>query len=143
MATILPYILAFIAVTCYASLTPLAKKLVTGEIPPLALIATSMIFLSVYAIIASLFFEKDFSFSKIETTTWLGIAAFSFINFVGFALYLMAIKDIPVTQYQIIFLISPIITGFIAYLILSEEFKMQYIYSLPFIGIGLYIALKS
>lgn len=137
-----PYLLAFLAMCCYASLAPLSKKL-TLDIPPFAFIATTMIFLCAYGVIASFFVDKGFSYSKIEPATWGKLAIFSLVNFVGFFVYLYAIRHIAVAQYQIIYLASPVVGGLIAYLILSEGFKMQYLYSLPFIGIGLYIALKS
>jgi len=141
MALILPYFLAFVAMCFYASLTPLSKKL-TIDIPPFAFICITMMFLSVYGLIASFLIDKDFSLSKMEPTAWLSLAAFSLVNFIGFFLYLYALKNIPSTHYQLIYLGAPVVGGILAYFILQEEFKMQYLYSLPFIAVGLYIALK-
>jgi len=102
-----------------------------------------MAFLTVIAGGASYFFEKNFTLSIINTPTWFTLASFAAINFTGFAVMLFAISKIPVVEYQIIAVITPIIGGILAYFILSEGLSLKYFIGLAFIGIGLYIALKK
>jgi drug/metabolite transporter (DMT)-like permease len=136
------YAIAVAAVICYGLLGPIAKKLQLN-IPPFATIAITMFMLCAYATIASLFFEKDFSIAKISPRGWLGLVAFSAINFAAFAFYLIVIAKMPVTHYQLITLIGPIAGGILAYFLLGEMFKPQYLYGLMFIALGLFVALRG
>lgn len=65
------------------------------------------------------------------------------INFIGFSLMLYVIGKIPVVEYQIIAVIMPIITEFLAFLVLSEALSARYFIGLIFIAIGLIISLKK
>lgn len=75
--------------------------------------------------------------------TWSLIILFSVINFIGFSLMLYVIGKIPVVEYQIIAVIMPIITEFLAFLVLSEALSARYFIGLIFIAIGLIISLKK
>lgn len=135
------YLIALIAISCYATLSVIAKK-VLSDIPPFTFITITMIFLAIFSGISALFFEKNSIFSALSTH-WLWIIGFSLINFIGFALYLYAITKMPVVEYQIIAVITPVIGGGLAYLILSEALTTRYFIGLVFIAIGLYISLKK
>lgn len=137
-----PYIIAFLAISCYASLTVINKKMI-GDIPPFSYIAITMLLLSGIGFVASFFFEKDFSFSSISEKNWSLIISLSTINFIGFALLLNAISKIPVVEYQIIAVMTPIVGGLLALIFLSEALTVRYFIGLVFIAIGLYISLKK
>jgi len=137
-----PYLLAFFAMACYALLQVLAKKL-QFDTPPLAFIAVTMAFLCVFAAIASFYIEKDFSIQKMDQKMWIGLIVFSVVNFIAFTAYLVVITKIPVTEYQLIGLATPVVGAIFAYWMLGEEFKFQYLVGLVFIAIGLFIALRK
>ena len=138
-----PYLIAVSAICCYASLSVIAKKMIP-EIPSYTFIGVSMAILSILSFVAGYFFEqKNFSFSSLSYKSWIWIAAFSLINFIGFVLYLMAIKDMPVAHYQTIALISPLIGGLIAFFILQESLSIKFFVGFFIAAIGIYITLKK
>jgi len=136
------YLTGLVAITGYSLLTVLAKKVQT-DIPSFAFITVTMVFLTLFSGIASLFYEKNFSFASISMATLGQLALFAFINFVAFAVMLFTIAKIPVVEYQLIAMLMPIISGVLAYYILSEGLSAKYFIGLIFIAIGLYIALKK
>ena len=142
MSTLAPYFISFFAVVCYAALTPLAKKLQL-DIPPFAFIGIASAILCALAVLISLCFEKNFSVLKLSPGTWMSFTIFALVNLAGYAFYLTAISKVPATQYQLIYLVSPIVTAFLAYVLLHEAFKLQYLYGLIFIGAGLFTALRG
>jgi len=119
------YLSSLFAITCYASLTVIAKKL-QGDIPPFAFIGLTMTFLTLMAGAASFLFEKNFTLSSINTSAWFTLFGFAAINLAGFAIMLFAISKIPIVEYQIIAVITPIIGGLLAYFILSEGLSAKY-----------------
>lgn len=137
-----PHLAAFLAVTCLAVLPVLAKKLQL-DVPPFAFIAITMAGLCVFASIASFCVEKEFSVLAMNTKIWMGLILFSAVNFVGFAIYLFAIRKIPVAHYQLIGLATPIVGAVFAFWLLGEKFKPQYLIGLVFIAAGLFIALSK
>lgn len=136
------YGIAVIAVFFYAILAVIAKKLM-ADMPPFAFIAVSMAFLSIMAAGVSYFSEKSFSYLHITADNLLWLSLFAIFNLIGFGLLLTAISKIPVVEYQIIAILTPVFTGVIAYYALSEALSPKYFVGLIFIGIGLYIALKK
>lgn len=136
------YSMAFFAMGCYAFMPVLLKKLQL-DIPPLRLIAITMAVLCIFAATASFCFEKDSSILKLTPKMWAGMVFFGLVNFVGFAVFMIVIAKIPVAQYQLIGLATPIVGGAFAYWMLDENFKPQYFYGLAFISIGLFIALRG
>jgi drug/metabolite transporter (DMT)-like permease len=142
MNLFMPYFLAFFAMICYAVMPVLLKKLQL-EVPPLATMATTMLFLFLFSTAASLCFERDFSILKISPKTWGNLIFFGFVNFIGFAVFMLAIAKIPVVHYQLIGIVAPVLSGIFAYWLLKEDFRPQYLYGLVFIGIGLFIALRE
>ena len=137
-----PYIIAFIAIICYASLGVIAKK-VQIDIPPFTFITITMIGLMGLSAIVAFIYERNFSISTITPMTWLWLIAFATVNFVGFILYLNAIGKMPIVEYQIIAVITPIIGGILGYLILAEALTMRYFIGIIFMAVGLYISLKK
>ena len=137
-----PYLIAFLAVSCYASLAIFNKKTM-ADIPSFSYIAITMLILSLIGFCASLIYEKDFSSTNISPKNWLLMVGLSSVNFGGFALLLNALGKMPVVEYQIIAVTTPIVGGFLALLFLSETLTIRYFIGLIFIGFGLYIALKK
>lgn len=143
MIKILPYLTAFIAMISYSSLVVIAKKMLPN-IPPFAFIMLTMFFLFLFAALASGLYEKSFgSISTFTKHDWIGVIGFAIVNLIAFSTYLWAINYIPVTQYQLIYLVSPLVVAFLAFLFLGEEFHMRYLLSLILISAGIYIAIKG
>ncbi len=140
MQALTPYLIGFAAMSCYAALSSIAKKTLP-EIPSLTFVAVTSGLLSLVATCCAFFFDKGFSLTSLKMNTWGGLFVFSAVNFVGFALYMTTIKRIPVAEYQMIYIFSPIIAAFFALLLLGEPFKMRYLAGLAVMGLGLFIAL--
>ncbi|MEM7618813.1 MAG: EamA family transporter, partial [Pseudomonadota bacterium] len=81
--------------------------------------------------------------SGISMPTFSFLSLFALVNFIAFAVMLFAISKIPIVEYQLIALLTPIFGGVLAYFILSEGLSIKYLIGLVFIGVGLYIALKK
>lgn len=135
----MPYLIAFLAVSCYALLGPIAKK-VGMDLPPFTFIATSSIILAVPAAFIGYFFERDKILSSEINIHWNWLIAFSLINLVGYVLYLLAIRRLPIAQYDMFGIMMPIIGGLFAVFLLKEPFHARYLASLLFMAVGLYIA---
>ena len=142
MSAVSPYILGLVAVICYAAMTPISKKLQL-DIPPFAFVGIASAMLCVFAAAISFFFEKDFSLTKITPDIWGGMTILVLVNLAGYVLYLMAISKMPATQYQLLYLVGPIVAAGLAYLLLREPFKIQYLYGLVIITAGLFVALRG
>ncbi len=136
----MPYLIGFAAMSCYAALPAISKKILQ-DLPPITLIFTCVVFLSLYSGIWMLFYDKGASLSAMKGPTWGGVVILAAVNMGGYFLYMTTIKMIPVTQYQMIYIFSPIIAAFFALLLLGEPFKMRYLAGLAVMGLGLFIAL--
>lgn len=141
-ATIVNYGIAVLAICGYASLGVLAKRS-SFDVPPFAFIGITMVFLASFAILASVITEKHFSITALTPQAWAWMIGFALVNFAAFTLYLYAIGKMPVVEYQMIAVITPLIGGVLAYLILSEALSMRYFIGLFITALGLYIALKK
>jgi len=136
------YFIGIFSVFCYAGLSALSKKVLSG-IPVFAYISITMIILALFSGVASVFYEKDFSLVKLTMPTWGGMALASMINFIGFAAYLYAIERMPITHYQLMYILSPVIGGIVAYLLLNEPFKPQALVGLALMAAGLFVAIRD
>jgi|GEM_PF-1606927 len=144
MSAFFPYVIAFFAVCSYASLAPLAKKIIGEGITGFQLIVLNSVFLGVLGLIAILFTDRDFSaFKNMTPDLWLWSLLWACLNFLGFALYLYAIDRMPVVNYQIMFLTMPIIGSTLAYFLLSETINLKQIIGGIIVAVGVYIAIKK
>ena len=141
MSIVLTYVMAFFAMACYA-LMPVVLKKLQLDVPPLRLISITMAGLCALALAASLILEKDYSFAKVTPKMWTGMMMFSVLNLIGFGVMLLVIAKIPIVEYQLVGLATPVVGALFAYWMLGEEFKLQYLVGLFFIGIGLFVALR-
>lgn len=142
MTLAVPYIVTFISVCLYACLPVIAKK-VHADIPPFSFMALTMAILSLCSFVADFFVDRHVEILKLPSSVWQGILAFGILNFLAFAAYMFAIARIPVAEYQLFYVITPIVTGLLAFAVLAEPFKANYMIGLLFIGVGLFIALRS
>ena len=141
MHVIVPYLIALSATICYASLSPMAKK-IGITLPPFSLIAVSSFIHFTIAGLIAFFYEKSIILEVYPKVEWNWLLVFSLTNLIGYSLYLLALTKMPVAQYQMFGLLAPIIGGMIAVYLLKEPFHMRYILSLVFISIGIFIAIK-
>jgi drug/metabolite transporter (DMT)-like permease len=135
----LPYLTAFLAVTCYAAAGPIIKK-TTGTLPTFLFIGISSVLLAVGSFIALFFTEGRAGFFIPDRSKMLGFVSFAVINLIGWALYMYSIKLIPVAQYDMIAGLGILLTAFFAAVLLNEPIHVRYIPAFIFIMVGLYIA---
>lgn len=88
---LIPYLIAFFAVSSYALLGPIAKK-IGPNLPPFSFIALSTFMLCVPAAIIGFLYEKDKIIDAVHTIHWSWLVAFSMINLVAYVGYLIAIN---------------------------------------------------
>jgi len=144
MAAYYGYIIGFLAMCCYASLAPIAKKLTNDGLTSFYLIFLNSAFLFVFSTIALLYNNGNFEvLKKISLPTWGYITLWAFINFIGFALYIWAIGKIPVASYQIMYLATPIVGAILAYFLLSETIQTKQIVGGLIVAFGVYIAIRK
>ncbi len=112
-------------------------------IPPFAAISISMTVLLFLSVICSLTFEKGFSLNIQEHRGSLVALLFvGFVNTAAFWCLLRAYSYVPVWQYQMFALTTPVFSAIFAYLIIGEALSWRLLVGLVFIGIGLVFALK-
>jgi len=134
---------AVLAISCYASLAPISKKLQLANVPSFAFMGITQSLLAALAFTALIITKKNFSINTLDRTAWTSLVTFSTVNFVGFTLYLYAITKMPVSEYQLFGLLTPLIGAIIAFFLLGEPFKLRYFIGGIFVAIGLFIALKD
>lgn len=135
----LPYLTAFLAVTCYAAVGPILKK--SGDnVPTFLLMGITAILLAIGSFTALFFTEGRAGFFMPERSKMVGFVTFAAINLVGWALYMYSIRLIPVAQYDMIAGLGILVTAFFASWMLNEPIHLRYIPAFIFIMVGLYIA---
>ena len=140
MAAFFPYLVAIFAVSAYALISPMVKKV--GELPPFSYIAISSFILFTVCGAVAYFFEKDKVLEAADRINWPWLVAMSATNIIGYIGYLWAINRVPVVHYEMLIFISPIIGGLFAVYLLNEPFHLRYIPALGFMLLGLLIAIK-
>ncbi len=136
----LPYVSAFLAVTCYAALGPIIKRLGV-DIPGFLFIAFAGVVLSVGGGLAHFLLEGRAGFFLPNMRQLGGFVVFGAVNIIGFWLYISSIKQIPVAQYDMIAGFGILITAFFAALFLNEPIHARYIPAALLIAAGIYIAI--
>lgn len=135
----LPYLTAFLAVTCYAAVGPIIKK--SGDnVPTFLVMGITAILLAIGSFIALFLTEGRAGFFIPERSKMMGFLAFAAINLVGWVLYIYSIRVIPVAQYDMIAGLGILVTAFFASWILNEPIHLRYLPAFIFIMIGLYVA---
>jgi len=131
-----------ISTVLYSFLVPLIKK-AGREVPPFTSMAIAMFVLFFISLIASLLFEKG-ALPKLLTqkTPLTVLILFGAINAVGFWLLIVASKTLPAGQVSMFGVLTPILSGILAFFILGEVLSLNLIMGLIIAGIGLYIAIR-
>ncbi len=143
MSTNLGYVVALMAMTCYAVLTPISKKLTQDGLTGYYIILINSIMLGILSLIAIIATGNNFdSIKKMSFSTWMFASALGVINFIGFALYIWAVARIPATEYQIMFLASPLIVAVVSYFLLTEPMQLKHLIGGIVVAIGVYITVK-
>lgn len=135
----IPYVIAFMAVACYAIMGPIAKK-VGPDIQPFTFIALASFLLTLIAGCAAFFYERGNWEDTITRLNWSWLALYIAANFISYTGYLWAIARIPVAQFEMFGIFVPIVGGLFAWLILKEPFHARYVLALAFMAVGIFIA---
>lgn len=134
--------LATSATILYALLFPLFKK-AGDKVPPFAVMMVSTFTLFLCALIASLFFESSFykkgGFTQYESGL---LIITGLINLIAFWLSLLAYKHMPIWQYTMFGLMTPVVTGIFAYYILGEKISANLFIGLAIMAVGLFVAVR-
>jgi drug/metabolite transporter (DMT)-like permease len=137
------YLIAFAAMTCYALLPPMAKALTTSGFSGPHLILINSVVLTVLSVIYLAFSHYDFNvLYQVKTSTWMLALFWGSVNFLGFILYLIAISKIPATDYQIMYLASPLIVALVSYFFLNETLHFKHLIGGGLVVLGVYIVVK-
>lgn len=132
-----------ISTLCYASLSPMIKKVSQNKLGPFTVMTFSMLVLFLLSLILAYTFEGlgkfDFATHKIDVMILLVVGA---INMVGFWLAIKSFDYFPIWLQQMFGLLVPIIAGVFAYFILGEKFSPKLFYGLALMGTGLFVALR-
>lgn len=136
------YILAFISVIFYSLMGPIGKK-ASENLLPFTMMCLSSFGVFVLASIGIFLFEKD-QVAKVLISYkeyYNSLVAYIIVNFIGYFTFIIAIRHMPVVQYEIIYMCCPIIAGIGAYFLLGEQWNDRYFLSILFVSLGIYIAL--
>lgn len=139
MIASLPYLGAILALISYASL-PVLAKFIGHDIPPFIFIAVVSFLVALMALGLSLTQGEKISILS-SSQHYLHLLMFSVINIIAFWAFLYSTKSLPITQYQLFIILSPIIGAVLAKLMLGEPFEIKYMIAFPIILSGLVISL--
>ncbi len=138
------YFLAFLGVSLSASLSVIGKKVLTSGVDGFTYIGITTAILSVLAFFGSaLSFGGKINLSGVTNVSMGWMLVMAIINFIAFYIYTIVIKDMAVTQYEIISIVTPIIAAFLAYFLLNEAILFKHILGATIVGAGLYVALHK
>lgn len=136
----LPYFIAVLALFSYASL-PVVAKTIEGQIPPFIFMALVNACVGGISLILSYVRNEQIASGYIESSATKTILVFSVINVVAFWAFLYASSRLPIAQYQLFIILSPLVGGTLAYLFLGEPFRSQYFVSFVIVFFGLLVAI--
>ncbi|MBN8521194.1 MAG: EamA family transporter [Alphaproteobacteria bacterium] len=142
MHSLFIYLAAGSAIALYASLGVLAKR-VFADIPGFSFIAITMFMLTTLSGIAAFMYDKNFQMSSLTPSTWGWVVLFAVTNFIAFSVHLWVLARLPVAEYQIMAVVTPLIGGLLAFLILQEPLSWRYVVGLAIAAVGITIALKK
>lgn len=137
-------LIVILAVTFYATLPPLLKKVSQQGIPPFTIMTVSMFFLFLFSLIASFLFNKGLPLKTLlaDKNLFFILVAVGAINTVGFWLVIQGYKYMPLWQQTMFNLLTPVLAGVFAYFVLGETISLKLFLGLVIIGIGLFIAVR-
>lgn len=141
MIILIPYLVAFLAVACYAMMGPVAKMTGT-EVGPFTFIAIASMFMTVMAGGVAFINEKNQFVSSMAHIHWGWMAFYIVANFISYTGYLWAIGRIPVAQFEMFGIFVPVIGGFFAWWMLKEPFHPRYFLAIAFMAVGIWIAVS-
>ena len=137
------YVVALIAMIFYAVLTPISKKLTIDGLTGFYIILINSVMLGTLSVAAILLTGNNFdALKKMSLNTWFFASALGIINFIGFALYIWAVARIPATEYQIMYLASPLVVAIVAYFLLSEPLQLKHLIGGVIVALGIYISIR-
>lgn len=139
MSPLIPYFVSFFAVSCYALMGPVAKK-VGVDIKPFSFICFTSFLLFMATAALSYVYERGSVLSSFEKININWLIFYFVCNLVSYVGYLWAISRIPVAQFEMFGIFVPIIGGFFAWFVLKEPFHMRYFIALAFMAVGIFIA---
>lgn len=142
MEKVFPFLILIASVACYASLTPLNKK-IAQTLPPGVVITGTMFVLFALALVFSLTTERNkWSVHDLTKETVLIVLLSATINFLGFYLAIKAYPHFPVWQQSLFQLLVPIFASFLAIFLLSEPWNPKLLLGLSIMAVGLYVTVR-
>lgn len=137
-------LIVVLAVTFYATLPPLLKKVSQNGIPPFTMMTVSMFTLFLSSFIASFLFEKGLRLKPVlaDKNLFFILVAVGLINTVGFWLAIQGYKYMPLWQQTMFTLLTPVLAGIFAYFVLGEAISLKLFLGLVIMGLGLFIAVR-
>lgn len=131
-----------LSTTLYALIFTLTKK-ANQQIPPFMVMAISMFVLFACSFIASIIFEKIFSF-KVDTikANLSVLILIGVVNFFAFWLLILGYKYFEVWQIGLFQILIPVLAGIFAYFILGEKLTTNLFIGLAIMSVGLYVAIR-
>ena len=145
MTPYLGYLAGFMAMVCFSSLAILIKKVTLYGLDGTPLLFINALMLSILSLAALIIMPStDFSvFRKIDPSAWIWISLYSIINFAALTFFIWCVQRISPTEYQIMFLASPLIAALLAYLMFNEALQLKHLVGGIVVAIGVLITIKG
>jgi drug/metabolite transporter (DMT)-like permease len=145
MNAYLGYLAGVMAMICFSSLAIFVKKVTTYGLEGVPLIFINAVMLSSLSLIAVLILpQTDLQIiKKIDPKAWVWVGVYSVVNFIALASFIWCVQRINPTEYQIMFLASPIVVALLAYLLFNEPFQLKHLVGGIVVAIGVLISIKG
>jgi drug/metabolite transporter (DMT)-like permease len=139
------YVAGFAAMVCFSSLPVVIKKVTGYGLDGPHLILVNALTLAALAIlIITAFYQADFqAIRKMTTATWLWVGIYSVINFAALTCFIWSVKLISPTEYQIMFLASPLVVALLGFMLLSEPLQLKHLVGGIVVAAGILITIKD
>lgn len=139
------HLLAFLAVAFYATLPSIVKRVMGGGVDNYLFMGASMALLSLFSFsVALVKGNGGVSFDSLwQNNNWFWLILFTVLNFIAFALMVMAVQKVMVFDYQLMVIVQPLIGALIAYVLFKEQLELKHLVGFALVATGLCIALYN
>lgn len=139
------YVVGFMAMVCFSSLPVIIKKVTGYGLDGPHLIMVNALSLSLLAFITILIVHHgDLQvIRKMGSYTWLWVGIYTVVNFAALSCFIWSVKHISPTEYQIMFLASPLVVALLGFILLHEPLELKHLIGGIFVAFGIYITIKG
>ena len=144
MTSYIGYIAGFLAMACFSTLPIVIKRVTSLGLNGSHLILVNALMLALLSMVTiAVMHQNSYQiFKKIPISTYGWVALYTLFNFTALTLFIWSMQRISTTEYQIMFLASPLIVALLAFFLLNEPLQLKHLIGGIFVAIGIVITVR-